>query len=59
MGYTQNMATPKKLELKSKDYKELVSLLELAGRKCEDLQLPMSLDAVDKYIKVFKKELNK
>lgn len=59
MAYTQSMATSKKLELKSKDYKELLSLLELAGRKCEDLQLPMSLDAVEKYIKLFKKELNK
>ena len=59
MGYTQNMATPKKLELKSKDYKELVSLLELASRKCEDLKLPMSLDSVEKYIKIFEKELNK
>ena len=53
------MATQKKLELKSKDYKELVSLLELASRKCEDLQLPMSLDSVEKYIKIFEKELNK
>jgi hypothetical protein len=53
------MATSKKLELKSKDYQELISLLELAGRKCEDLQLPMSFDAVDKYIKIFKKELKK
>jgi hypothetical protein len=53
------MATPKKLELKSKDYKELVSLLELASRKCEDLKLPMSLDSVEKYIKIFEKELNK
>jgi len=59
LAYTQSMATSKKLELKSKDYKELLSLLELAGRKCEDLQLPMSLDAVEKYIKLFKKELNK
>ena len=59
MGYTQSMATSKKLELKSKDYQELISLLELAGRKCEDLQLPMSFDAVDKYIKIFKKELKK